>query len=76
MNTRFEKQSKAYCTFHEPKAKGFKAPWGPKNYKMLDLLLCSHRWKNSVKDVESRPDIGFNSVSQFRSTHMITKFIM
>ena len=36
-------------------------PWTPDRFAQIDHLMCPQRWKNSIKDVESRTDIAVDS---------------
>lgn len=57
----FLKEDRRYCTYKEPSTDGFKEPWTPDRFSMLDLCPIPDRWKNIVKDVESKPGIAINS---------------
>jgi len=60
-NTLFPKAPQKYCTRKELNTEGWKAPWTPERFAMLDYCLVKQRWRNTVKNVESIPDIAVNS---------------
>ena len=63
MNTRFEKPRHKQVTYKETETECFKGPWTPDKHQVIDFVMVKHRWKNSVIDVESRPEIVFNTLS-------------
>ena len=48
----------------------FNEPWIPERYTVLDYVLAKRRWRNTVLDVEARPQIALNSI-QKESDHAI-----
>ena len=60
-NTRFKKADKEYCTYKEVCTEGFRGPWTPERFQMLDMCLAPNRWKNSILNVRAAPKISLNS---------------
>ena len=48
-------------TYHEPATRTFKGPWTPDRFATVDFFLVNIRWKNTVTNIESHPEIAFNS---------------
>ena len=48
----------------------FNEPWIPERYTVLDYVLAKRRWRNTILDVEARPQISLNSI-QKESDHAI-----
>ena len=61
MNTMFEKEKKKQVTRKELTTEGWKGPWSEDRYSQMDFCLARSRWKNSVVDVSSKPELAFNS---------------
>ncbi len=57
MNTYFKKSSKCYCTSKEMETDGFKAPWTPDRFCMLDYCHAPRRWRNVIEHVTALPQI-------------------
>ena len=60
-NTMFQKPDRKKCTYKDTATNGFTGPWTPNRFAQLDLILAPNTYKNSIKDVEARPDIAINS---------------
>ncbi len=60
-NTFFQKPNQAYSTYKNTTTEGFKAPWTPERFHMIDVCLVDKRWRNAVKNVEARPDVSVDS---------------
>ena len=48
-------------THRFPSTEGFKAPWNASRFGQIDYLLINKPWKNTVKNVESLPELAFDS---------------
>ena len=64
-STYFSKAPQKQCTFKFSTTQGFNSPWTPERFAQLDHILCAKRWRNCIIDVESRPDIAFDSDHAF-----------
>ena len=54
MNTQFQKQESRLATYAEPVIQG--PPYTSGRYEMIDYILTTNRWKNTIGDVEADPD--------------------
>ena len=61
MNTFFPKPDHKKCTYKDVTTDGFKSPWTPDRFAQIDFVLAPNTFRNSITDVESRPDIAINS---------------
>ena len=64
-STYFSEAPQKQCTFKFSPTEGFTSPWTPERFAQLDHILCAKRWGNCIIDVESRPDIAFDSDHAF-----------
>jgi len=70
MNTYFMKPPEHRYTYRGMGIPSFNEPWIPERYTVLDYVLAKRRWKNTIMDVEAKPQIGLNSI-QKESDHAI-----
>ena len=72
-STYFSKPPQKQCTFKFSETEGFAAPWTPDRFAQLDHILCPKRWKNAIVDIESRPDIAFDTGHAVLTTNIRIK---
>ena len=59
--TFIDKPASQQCTYKFATTNGFVGPWTPDRFAQIDHLICPQRWRNSIKNVESRTDIAVDS---------------
>ena len=62
MNTYFEKPAEHRYTYRGMDTPSFNAPRIPDRYTGMDYVLAKRSWRNSILDVDARPQIALNSI--------------
>jgi len=73
MNTWFEKSQKDLITFRTPSRKYFTHQYDFEHFAQMDFVLCNKQWKNTIKDVNAKIGVPFDSDHKALETEISVK---